>query len=94
MKAIDICNAWKTGFSGIDAIHHQAGNFLITFPDPNHADAFCYAIASHYKQSAIAGKTREFVGSYDIGVMMTTNGWRVNRFKYNLKYIGGNTELK
>ena len=94
MKATAIRDAWKEGFRGIDAIHHQAGNYLVNFPDKNHAEVYCYAIALHYKQNAREGKTREFVGSYNIGVILTKNGWRIERFKYNLKYIDGNVELK
>ncbi|HEX5172132.1 MAG TPA: nuclear transport factor 2 family protein [Cyclobacteriaceae bacterium] len=94
MKATAIRDAWKEGFAGIDHIHHQSGNYLVTFVNPDQADVFCYAVASHYKQSALQGSTRSFVGSYNIGVTMTTSGWRINRFKYNLKYMDGNIELK
>lgn len=94
MKASAICDAWRTGFAGIDSIHHQAGNYLVNFVESSRVEIYCYAIASHFKQSATEGKTREFVGSYDIGARMTKNGWRIDHFKYNLKYIDGNTALK
>jgi hypothetical protein len=94
LKAVDICNNWRTGFEGIDAIHHQAGNFLVRFHGDDSAEVFCYAIASHYKKAARQGNTREFVGSYDIGVVFTDMGWRIESFKYNLKFLDGNAELK
>lgn len=94
LKAADVCKTWKDGFVGIDAIHHQAGNFLVHFQDDDRADVFCYAIASHYKKAARQGNTREFVGSYDIGVVFTDIGWRIESFKYNLKYMNGNGELE
>jgi hypothetical protein len=53
-----------------------------------------YTIASHYKNETTEGKIREFVGSYDIGLLETNRGWRINSFKYNLKYADGNIELK
>jgi hypothetical protein len=94
VKSTTIMEAWREGFSGIDFIHHQSGNFLVTFISENQAHVYCYAIASHYKETAVQGKTREFVGSYDIGLVLQTGGWRINQFKYNLKYISGNRELK
>jgi hypothetical protein len=94
MKATEICKMWQDGFEGIDIIHHQAGNFLIKLKDEDTAaEVFCYALASHYKGAAREGKTREFVGSYDIHLVLTDYGWRIDSFKYNLKYATGNTSL-
>jgi hypothetical protein len=95
MKATEICKIWDVGFDGINVIHHQTGNFLVKLKEEEtSADVFCYAIASHYKDAAREGKTREFVGSYDIHVVLTDYGWRVDSFKYNLKYTTGNASLK
>jgi hypothetical protein len=47
MKAQEIVDAWDNGLKHLEAVHHQAGNYLIEVKE-NHADAFCYAIASHY----------------------------------------------
>src|SRR3954469_1158666 len=95
MTATEICEAWKNGFAGIDAIHHQAGNVLVDFKTQDtEADVFCYAIASHFKNSATQGKTREFVGSYDLHLVFTDLGWRIDGFTYNLKYTVGNVEFK
>ncbi|AFD05435.1 nuclear transport factor 2 family protein [Solitalea canadensis] len=88
-----VCSLWNVGFEGIDAVHHQSGNFLVTLNN-NEAAIYCYAIASHYKAAATEGKTREFVGSYNIGCEKTAAGWRINSFKYNLKYINGNIDFK
>jgi hypothetical protein len=94
VKADAITTAWRDGFKGIDVVHHQAGNYLVTFADENNAKVYCYALATHYKNDATQGKIREFVGSYDIDVTLTKNGWRISSFKYNLKYVNGNTDLK
>ncbi|HEX5155077.1 MAG TPA: nuclear transport factor 2 family protein [Parafilimonas sp.] len=88
----NICAIWKKGFEGIDAVNHLAGNYLIHINN-NTASAFAYATATHYKASAIKGNTREFVGTYNIGLIKNETGWRINQFKYNLKYITGNTDL-
>jgi hypothetical protein len=93
MKAQEICKMWDDGFAGIDYVHHQSGNFIVDFLNETEANVFCYAIASHYKASASKGKTRVFVGSYDLHASLTDEGWRLDSFKYNLKYVEGNAEL-
>jgi len=93
LSAKDICNMWENGFQGLDAIHHQAGNYIITIQNKS-AKVKAYSIASHFKKGATQVNVREFVGSYDIGLVEKENGWRINSFKYNLKYMSGNTELK
>ena len=92
MSAREICETWSDGFKGLDAVNHLAGNHLVNTKDTT-AEVFVYATATHYKESATLGKTREFVGSYDLHLTKNENGWRIDKFKYNLKYINGNTNL-
>jgi hypothetical protein len=90
--ATAITDAWKVGFDGLDAVHHQAGNHLIQLQGDKatvHADA----IAMHAKKSATKGSTRTFVGSYTMGLVRSANGWRVDRFVYHLKFVDGNVDL-
>ena len=88
-----ICEEWNKGFEGLDAVNHLAGNYLVNIHN-NSADVFAYATATHYKNSAVNGKTREFVGSYDLHLLKTGDAWKIDRFKYNLKYAAGNLDLK
>ena len=88
-----ICAAWKEGLSPLDAVHHQAGHYLITV-EGDKASVYAYAVAFHYKKAALKGQTRSFVGSYDLEAIRTDEGWRLSQFKYNLKYIDGNTTLE
>jgi len=88
----NICQIWKDGFVGIDAINHLGGNYLIEIKE-NAADAFAYATATHYKKSATKGHTREFVGTYNLHLVKKEVGWRIDQFKYNLKYSNGNLDL-
>jgi hypothetical protein len=90
----EICDMWKDGFKGIDAIHHQAGNYIVTLNEDVNAEVICYAIALHYRKDATKGNVREFVGSYDVALVFTDHGWRIDGFRYNLKYISGNTSLE
>ena len=89
-----ICDRWREGFDGLDAIHHQAGNYIVTIKEEGIAEVICYAIASHYKKSARKGQTRNFIGSYTIISVLTDIGWRINGFKYSLKYHTGNASLE
>jgi hypothetical protein len=87
-----IVDGWNTGFQGLDAVHHQAGNHLIDLRGDRatvHADA----IAMHAKNSATKGRTRTFVGSYTIGLVRTARGWRIDGFTYHLKFADGNVDL-
>jgi hypothetical protein len=93
LPARDICALWKNGFIGLDAVHHQAGHYLIDVRE-NEAAIFAYAIASHYKKAAQKGTTRSFVGSYDLKAIRSAHGWRLDQFKYNLKYMEGNPTLE
>ena len=93
MKAIAVCEMWKTGFAGIDHVHHQAGHYVIDVKQ-DEADIFGYAVAWHYKKDTTAGHTRSFTGSYDLRAKRTKQGWRLTTFKYNFKFVEGNVELK
>lgn len=93
LPAKSICDMWRKGFEGLDAIHHQAGHYLISISN-DIATIYAYAVAMHCKQNAINGKTRTFVGSYDLQAKRTAKGWRLSTFKYNLKYIDGNASLE
>lgn len=92
MSSKDICALWEHGFKGIDAINHLAGNYLVKI-DNHLAEVFAYATATHFKEAATKGKTREFVGTYQIGLLKHGFGWRIYQFKYDLKYMSGNIDL-
>ena len=92
MTSKAICELWKNGFKNIDFVNHLAGNYIVNIHDST-ATVFAYATATHYKKSASKGKTREFVGTYDIGLLKQSIGWRIYKFKYALKYSTGNIDL-
>lgn len=91
-SSTEICEIWKNGFQGIDQINHLAGNYLVQIHD-SIATVFAYATATHYKESATKGKTRHFVGTYNISLMKHGIGWRIYQFKYDLKFTSGNIDL-
>lgn len=92
--AAEICSMWKEGFKDLDAVNHLGGNYLVDLIDGDQAKVFAYATATHYREAAREGQTREFVGSYDLGLSRTERGWRIHRLVYNLKFLTGNVSLE
>jgi hypothetical protein len=88
-----IAAAWESGLRPLQAVHHQAGNYLADI-DGATAEAFCYATATHYLPNSSGRNTRTFVGSYDIGLSRENGRWRISKFRFNLKYIDGNPDLE
>ena len=89
-----ICDMWQEGFKDLDAVNHLGGNYLVDVIDPDRASVFAYATVTHYKETATKGKTREFVGTYDLGFRRGQHGWKINSFTYQLKYLSGNVNLE
>jgi len=92
IAAKELCEMWTQGFAELDAVHHQAGQYLIEVQE-SQATIFAYAVAWHYKAAATQGHTRTFVGDYDLKATLTPTGWRLTQFKYNLKFADGNATL-
>lgn len=88
-----ITKMWNEGLSSLDAIHHQSGNYKVETHN-NEAVAFCYGIASHFKKTISGKNTRTFVGSYNFHLSKKNNEWRIDSFKFNLKYVDGNKNLE
>jgi len=93
LTAEEIAKAWEDGLKPIRQVHHQAGNFRVTVREDT-ADAFCYGTASHYLPNPTGRNMRVFVGSYDFGLRREDGRWRIERFRFNLKYLDGNLELE
>ncbi|HEX2250220.1 MAG TPA: nuclear transport factor 2 family protein, partial [Gemmatimonadales bacterium] len=70
-----------------------AGNYRVEV-QADQATAFCYGIASHYRRTTSGRNTRIFVGTYDLHLRTLQGRWRIDRFRFNLKYMDGNAELE
>lgn len=88
-----ICQMWSEGFKELDSVNHLGANYLVNVISETEAYAFAYATATHYKESAKKGKTREFIGKYNFKFRKTSLGWRIFSFIYHLKFINGNVDL-
>jgi hypothetical protein len=93
VSAREICYRWEKAFEELDAVHHHAGNYIVEI-NGQEANVIAYSITSHYRESAKKEKTREYVGSYDLHLEKGLGGWRINKFKFNLKYSRGNLALE
>jgi hypothetical protein len=89
-RAAEIVAGWRAALDPIYAVHHQAGNYVITVSGTN-AEAFCYGIAYHHHRSDDGAATRVFVGSYDFGLErvgpVNEPGWRITKLRFTLKFM-------
>jgi hypothetical protein len=93
VQAREICYRWEKAFEELDAVHHQAGTYVVDIVG-NEAQVSAYSIASHYRAAAKKGQTREYVGRYDLHLVRNQGRWRIDRFRYNLRYSTGNLTLE
>jgi hypothetical protein len=87
-----ITSAWAVGLAPIQAVHHQAGNYDVRIRGEE-AEASCYGMAWHYRPTRSGRNTRTFIGSYDFH-LVRGDGWRIDRFRFHLKFIDGNPGLE
>ncbi len=94
MSPSEVARIWANGFKLLTHVHHQIGNFR-TRVDGSTATMGCYGIALHYRAGiSTEAKTRRFVGTYEMDLEANDSGWRIHKFKFNLKFIDGNLELE
>ena len=92
LESSAIIAGWTEGLRSLKAIHHQTGNFRVRVSGDG-ADVFCYGTASHYRPNASGRNTRVFVGSYDFHLSRHASAWRIDVFRFHLKYVDGNLDL-
>ena len=93
MTAQQIVEGWDNGLKVLKAVHHQTGNYVVDLQD-GEAEVFCYGIALHYLPNPTNRNTRTFVGSYNFHLTKADDSWRIDRFKFNLKFMDGNLNLE
>ena len=89
----EIVAGWEQGLRPIAAVHHQTGNFRVRLHG-DEADAFCYGTATHYLPNPSGRNTRTFVGSYDFHLRREEGAWRIDLFRFHVKFIDGNLRLE
>jgi hypothetical protein len=87
-----IADQWESGLKGLAAVHHQIGNMLVKV-EGSEASAFCYGTATHYFPNPTGNDTHTFVGTYDFHLVRADDGWRIDMFRFNLRFAAGNALL-
>ena len=85
---IGLCEALR-----LDERHVLLSAYAFFLIDGETADASCYGIAIHYRERPDGRNTRTFVGSCDFHLVLADDGWRIDEFRFNCKYVDGNLEL-
>ncbi|MCB1009433.1 MAG: nuclear transport factor 2 family protein [Acidobacteria bacterium] len=93
LPAEAIVSGWAVGLEPLVAVHHQAGNFRVRI-DGDGADVFCYGVAWHYRPVASGRDTRAFIGSYDLHLVRAGADWKIDRFRFDCKFVEGNPDLE
>ena len=93
VPAETIVDSWKTGLAALKAIHHQVGNFQVRIAGDD-ADVTCYGIAYHYLPNRTNRNIRVFVGSYELHLLRTGSGWKIEMLRYVSKFVEGNPDLE
>jgi hypothetical protein len=90
----EIAGGWAEGLKGVEALHHQAGNFRVAVYE-GRATASCYGIAYHFRKTRSGRNTRTFVGSYAfLFERGGQHGWRITSFRFDAKFVDGNSDLE
>ena len=92
LTPIQITDGWKTILPGFDHTHHALSNFSVSISD-NEATVTHYGNADHYIDLKNAEDVWTVVGTYNHHLIKTTTGWKIDRMKFNLKYMDGNMDL-
>ena len=85
MTPREIADAWAEGLGPVQAVHHQTGNYSVAI-DGDNATASCYGTATHYRPDHEKRLTY-FVGSYDFHLIRVGEDWKIDRFRFNKKYV-------
>ncbi len=88
----DIVKQWKNDMKKIDAMHHQTGNYTVSL-NGNTAEVVCTGSSTHFRAHASDGKTLTYYGSYHLHMIRGLEEWRIDKFKFLLKFYEGNINL-
>ena len=88
-----VASTWAQAFEPLDHVHHQVGNFR-TSVTASQAIVRCYGVAFHHRAKANGLKTRLFVGTYELLLIPSVQGWLISQLAFQLKFIDGNLSLE
>ena len=87
-----ITDSWKTILPGFDHTHHALSNFEVQLSEEE-ATVTHYGNADHFIDLEGTDDLWTVVGTYEHHLVRTSDGWKIDRMKFNLKYMDGNMDL-
>jgi hypothetical protein len=90
--AQSIVEGWAEGLSDVRSLHHQVGNTTVHI-DGDQASVFCHGLAFHHVTTALDETVKMFVGTYDLHLGKTDGVWRIDRFRFNLRFTQSSATL-
>ena len=88
VSAREITEGWEQAFRSLRAVHHQVGNFRVSLGE-REANVACYGISYHHRPARSGHSTRTFVGTYDLHLSREDPGWKIDRFRFDCKFVEG-----
>ena len=88
LNPADILATWSGFLPGFDHTHHQIGNLDVKIYGDS-ARVSCYGTASH----SIDERVWTVVGTYNIPLVRTGEGWKLSGIQFLYKYQTGATDL-
>ncbi len=89
----DIVKQWKNDMKVIDAMHHQTGNYTVSL-NGSTAEVVCTGSSTQYRANAKGSNTLTYYGSYHLHMIRGLEEWRIDKFRFHLKFYEGNPDLK
>jgi hypothetical protein len=85
MTPEEIADSWAQALGPVQAVHHQTGNYTVEV-DGDEAAVSCYGTATHFRPDQEKRLTH-FVGSYDFHLIRADDGWKIDQFRFNARYV-------
>lgn len=86
MTPVEVVGAWRSNLKNVMHVHHQISNFRVKTED-DLATAHFNGIALHNIEAPNGYVTKNFVGTYEIGLERVFDSWKVHTFFFRLKFI-------
>lgn len=92
LSPVRIVKQWKDDLKNIEAIHHQTGNYTVSL-DGIKAEVVCTGSSTQYRANGQSGNILTYYGSYHFHMIRGLEEWKIDSFKFVLKFLDGNKDL-
>ncbi len=92
IKAEAMVTGWSDYLPRFHFTHHVLTNFEVAQTKET-AHVHCKGSGMHFLKAAEGGETWTTIGTYEIGLLQTGAGWKVNSILFNLLFEEGNKLL-